>query len=431
MYGWARWSRAWLQTAGPSLLRAEFETGADGRFTSFAIVQEARAGHPELRPHHISVGLYCREPASDQPGGDEPGEGGRLARVRHTGVDVTGARTEVPELTGQPQPDLILLNDDDRGYAVIRFDPRSLQTLTQAVSQLGDSLARAVSWTALIDMARQAELPAPAFAAVVASQMGGEPAITIVHMLHMVAAQLVRLASPQDADRCTEELAGAAARLLTGAVPGSDHQLAWAQLLGWTATSPEQLDLISGLLDGRVTIAGLTVENDLRWGMLRRLAATGRAGDAEIDAELARDPSSAARRHAQACRAAIPDAGHKAAAWELLVHGDELGTDGVVEVARGFQVPGHAALLAPYAERYFAELPEIWASRGEHFRVLLGQALFPITAASPQLIARIDEFLADGARDPGLVRLLAEQRDVVQHALQSRSLSDAVSPVAG
>jgi aminopeptidase N len=405
----AQWSRAWLQTAGPSLLRAEFETDADGRFTSFAIVQEARAGHPELRPHHISVGLYSHE------------SGGRLARVRHAGVDVTGARTEVPELTGQPQPDLILLNDDDRGYAVIRFDERSLHTLTRAVSQLSDSLARAVSWTALIDMARQAELPAPAFAAVVAGQMGGEPAITIVHMLHMVAAQLVRLATPEDADRCTAELAGSAARLLTGAVPGSDHQLAWAQLLGWTATSPEQLDLISGLLDGRVTIAGLTVENDLRWGMLRRLAATGRAADAEIDAELARDPSSAARRHAQACRAAIPDAGHKAAAWELLVHGAELGTDGVVEVARGFQVPGHAALLAPYAERYFAELPEIWASRGEHFRVLLGQALFPITAASPQLIARIDEFLAEGPRDPGLVRLLAEQRDVVQHALQSRS----------
>ena len=46
------------------------------------------------------------------------------------------------------------------------------------------------------------------------------------------------------------QLADAGARLLLAAEPGSDHQLAWAQLLSWTATSPEQLDLIAGLLDG-------------------------------------------------------------------------------------------------------------------------------------------------------------------------------------
>ncbi|HEY1642166.1 MAG TPA: aminopeptidase N [Streptosporangiaceae bacterium] len=413
------WSGAWLQTAGPSLLLAEFETGPDGRFTSFAIVQEARAGHPEPRPHHISVGLYRREAGNGATSG-------RLALVQRTEADIAGPRTEMPGLTGQAQPDLILLNDDDRGYAVIRFDPRSLRTLTESVSELGDPLARAVAWTALIDMARQAELSLPAFAGILASQLSGEPAIVIVDVLHSVIAQLIRLASPADAARSTAELATAAARLLDDAAPGSDHQLAWAQLLSWTATTPGQLDLISGLLDGSVSVAGLSVQASLRWAMLRRLAGSGLAGDAEIDAELARDPASSARRHALACRAAIPDAVHKEAAWQLLAHGDELGTDGVLEVSRGFALPGHAALLAPYAERYFAELPGIWASRGEHFRVALGQALFPITAASPELVARIDEFLVSGEHDPGLVRLLTEQRDVTQRALRSRSLAGPV-----
>jgi len=49
-----------------------------------------------------------------------------------------------------------------------------------------------------------------------------------------------------------------------------------------------------------------------------RLAATGRAGDAEIDAELDRDRTDQGRRLALACRAAIPDAAHKARAWRLL-----------------------------------------------------------------------------------------------------------------
>lgn len=122
------------------------------------------------------------------------------------------------------------------------------------------------------------------------------------------------------------------------------------------------------------------------------------------------------------CRAAVPDAAHKAAAWRLLAESDELGVTGVSEVVRGFAQPEHASLLAPYTERYFDVLPAIWASRGEHFRAMLGQALFPATAASGELLARIDSFLAAEDRAPGLVRMLIERRDAVERALRSRDL---------
>ena len=78
------------------------------------------------------------------------------------------------------------------------------------------------------------------------------------------------------------------------------------------------------------------MDAELRWAILRRLAATGRAGDAEIDAELRRDATDAGRRHAAACRAAIPDAAHKAAAWHLLAETGELGALSVAEISRGF-----------------------------------------------------------------------------------------------
>jgi aminopeptidase N len=218
------------------------------------------------------------------------------------------------------------------------------------------------------------------------------------------------------------ELAAAGTRLLHAAEPGSDHQLAWAQLLSWTATTPEQVDLLAGLLDGSAEVPGLAVDAELRWAILRRLATLGRAGDAEIDAELAHDATDAGKRHATACRAAIPDAGHKAAAWHLLAETEDLGARGVAEAARGLIQPEHAALLAPYLDRYFEVLPAIWSSRGEHLRVLLGQVLFPHPAAAPELLARIDDFLAAEPRDPGLVRVLTEQRDLVQRALRSRAL---------
>ena len=46
----------------------------------------------------------------------------------------------------------------------------------------------------------------------------------------------------------------------------------------------------------------------------------------------------------------------------------------------------HAQLLAPYAEKYFAQLPTIWAAGAGCLRVLLGGDLFPYTAASPELL---------------------------------------------
>jgi aminopeptidase N len=409
----ASWSRAWLQTAGPNTLRPEFEVGADGAFTSFAVLQEAPAQHPTLRPHRLAVGLYSRAD-------------GALALTRRVEAAVAGARTELPELAGIAQPDLVLLNDGDLDYAVVRFDPRSLRNLTEGIGTLGDPLARAVCWSAAIDMLREAELPLPAFVRMLANGMGHERSVAVLQALHSVTDQVMTLAGdPAWVPEGKAELAAAGTRLLHAAEPGSDHQLAWAQLLSWTAATPDQLDLLAGLLDRSAELPGLAVDAELRWAILRRLAVTGRAGDAEIHAELRRDPTDAGTRHAAACRAAIPDAAHKAAAWHLLTETGELGALGAVECSRGFIQAEHAGLLAPYAERYFEALPAIWATRGEHIRVTLGRVLFPYPAASPDLPGRIDAFLAV-PRDPGLTRVLTETRDVVVRALRSRALPAAL-----
>jgi aminopeptidase N len=405
------WSKAWLQTAGPNTLRSQFTVAADGTFAEFAVLQEAPAEHPVLRPHHIAVGLYNRN------------DDGALVRTHRVEVDVAGPRTEVPELAGQPRPDLILLNDDDLGYALVRFDDRSLDTLTTSVGSFADSLPRAVCWSAVLDMVNHAELSVPAFVKILVAGMGSEPAVSVLQSLHMTASRLMSVtADPGWQSEGKQQLATAALSLLRAAEPGSDHQLAWMQLLSWTAVTPEQVDFVTGLLDGSVTVPGLTVDTELRWAFLRRLAVLGRAGDAQIDAELKRDATDAGRRHAAACRAAIPDAGHKAEAWRLMAESGELGHEGVMAVAGGFGQPEHAELLAPYADAYFAVLPVLWETRGEHLRRLLGNALFPQTAASPELLQRLDAFLAAQDRDPSMVRVLIERRDMIDRTLRSRAL---------
>jgi aminopeptidase N len=416
------WARLWLQTAGPNTLRPEFSVDEDRAFSSFAILQEAPPEHPTLRPHHIGIGLYNRVAAGAR-GSSPEASTDQLVRTYRVEVDISGERTETPELIGHPEPDLVLLNDEDLTYALVRFDGRSLATLTDSIGQFTDSLARTVCWSAALDMVQQAELSVPAFIRMVVAGMGKEPTISVLQTLHMTAARLMSVtADPKWLPEGKEQLASAAVPLLLAAEPGSDHQLAWAELLAWTAVTPEQLDLVAGLLDGSAEVPGLAVDTELRWALLQRLVATGRAGDAQIDAELERDATDAGRRHAAASRAAIPDAAHKDAAWRLLAESEELGHEGVTAVAASFGQPEHAELLAPYAEAYFQVLPDLWANRGEHLRRVLGDGLFPYFAASPQLVRRIDEFLAEADRDPAMVRLLIERRDIVERALRSRDL---------
>jgi aminopeptidase N len=406
------WSKAWLQTAGPNTLRSELAVGADGRFTDFAVLQEAATEHPTLRPHHIAIGFYNMN------------AGGALVRTHQVELDIAGARTEVPSLAGLEQPDLILLNDDDLGYAIVRFDDRSLATLTESIGAFRDSLARTVSWSAVLDMVQRAELSVPAFVKILIGGMSQEPAVSVLQILHITTARLMAVtADPRWLPSGKEQLATTALELLEAAEPGSDHQLAWMQLLGWTAVTPAQLDFIAGLLAGTVVVPGLAVDTELRWSLLRRLATMGRADDADIDAEFALDPTDAGRRHAAASRAAIPDAAHKAEAWRLVAQSQELGHEGVSAVAGAFGQPEHADLLVPYVDAYFELLPEIWESRGDHLKRLLGDGLFPYWAASPELLSRVDDFLAAEPRDPSMVRVLVERRDIIERALRSRELA--------
>jgi aminopeptidase N len=410
------WSKAWLETAGPNTVRSEFETGPDGRFTAFAVRQEAPAEHPVLRPHHIAIGLYDRRPAAD--GTTE------LVRTHRVELDVNGALTRVPELVGLAQPDLILLNDDDLGYVIVRFDDRSLATLTEAIGEFTDALPRTICWGAVADMVDQTELSVPDFIRIVAAGLPSEQSVSVLQHIQSATLGVLRtLADPAQVPALKEVLAARAMELLPAAEPASDHQLAWAQLLASTAVTQEQLDVVAGLLSGAVQFQGLAIDPELRWSLLARLAATGRAGTAEIEAELGRDTTDLGRRSAFAASASIPDAGHKAAAWRLVVESTELGLEDSGAVARGFNQPEHAALLAPYVDAYFAQLPVIWENREGLLRMSLGRMLFPYSAASSELLARIETFLAEPGHDAAMDRAVIEGRDIVTKALRSRSLS--------
>jgi aminopeptidase N len=400
----AGWSKQWLESAGVNTLRPDFTTGPDGTFTRFAVVQEAPPDHPVLRDHRIAVGLYDKTPAG-------------LTRRHRVETDISGERTVVAALAGERQPDLVLINDDDLTYAKIRLDARSLATLTESIGAFTESLPAALCWSAAWDMCRDAELAARAYLRLVLAGVGSVSDVSMAQTLLSQATMAVhRYADPAWRQTGLDLAARTLRGLLESAEPGSDAQLAYAQAFAQVAVSPEDLALLAGLLDGSVAIEGLAVDTELRWAFLRRLVTRGAAGEPQIEAELARDPTDAGERRAAACRAAVPTPAAKQAAWDLIISGT-LPNAMFRAVLSGFADPEHVELLRPYHQRYFQEVTRIWREWSSDMAQWFATNAYPI-ADTPDVIEATDELIARASPPPALRRLLVEGRDQLARALR-------------
>jgi aminopeptidase N len=403
-----QWSREWLQTAGVNTLRPEYELDDQGRFTTFAVRQEAVADYPVLRSHRIAIGLYDR---------DSNG----LVRRRRVETDISGEQTEIAELAGERRPDLVLLNDDDLTYAKIRLDDHSLGTLVQAIGEFRDPLPAALAWSAAWDMCRDAEMAARDYVRLVMLGVGSVTDISVAQTLLRQAGQAVRrFADPAWRDEGLEYMGDALHDLLMGADPGSDVQLAYAQALTGVAVADRHLNVVAGLLDGTVALDGLVVDTDLRWTLLHRLVSQGRAGREQIDAELARDATDAGERRAAAARAALPDVDNKRRTWDEIVAG-RLPNAMFRATLTGFVNPDQEELTAPYRDPFFDVLLDIWANWSSDMAKRFVAIGYTVCPTEQETIHVTDRYISRNSPPAALRRLLVEGRDDVARALRCRA----------
>ena len=401
------WSKAWLEAAGVNTLRPEFETDADGRFTSFAVLQEAPASHPVLRPHRVAIGLYDRT-------------GAGLARRRRIEVDVAGDRTELRELAGEQRPDLVLINDDDLTYAKVRLDQHSLRALISGIGEFTDSLPAALCWAAAWDMVRDAEMATRDYVSLVLSGIDSITDISVLQtVLRQAASATRRFADPAWREAGLAQLASALRDQLVRAEPGSDHQLSYAIAFVGIAAAPADLDLLAALLDGSTAIEALAIDTELRWRLLHRLVSRGAASTAKIDAEVERDRTDAGERHAATCRASIPEPEAKAAAWTELLSG-ALPNARFRATLAGFQDLDQDELLAPYAARFFDVVGDVWRDFSSDMAQRFAELAYPISVISQQALDAADEHITRTDPPAPLRRLLTEGRDDVARALRCR-----------
>ena len=406
------WSKLWLETAGVNTLRPELSVDADGVITAFAITQTAIAEQPTIRPHRLAVGFYNKVD-------------GKLIRVHRLELDIDGARTEVAELVGQKQPDLVLLNDDDLAYAKIRLDEKSWKTALEHLSAIDDSLARALIWGAAWDATRDGEANPRDFVRLVLSNIATETeSTTILTLLRQLVTTGNIYVAAENREATLVEIADGLLALARSAAAGSDIQLQLIKFFALFARTESQTAALRGMLSGAEKLAGLVIDADLRWELLTGLVVAGKAEEAEIDAELERDNTANGQKSAAAARAALPSADAKQRAWKQMVETDELSNALVNFASLGFGRVIDTDLLAPYVSKYFEAALGIWGSKTYKIAEYLLVNLYPVNLASQSLADATKKWLAetDLSDKAALRRMVVENLAGLERAIKAQAV---------
>ena len=390
------WADAWLLTTGVSTITLE----RDG--DDVALVQT------DPRPHRLALGLYALED-------------GRLVRRGAIDLDIAQERTVIaePAAGAVRVADLVLVNERDLTYAKARLDARSLAAVERAQATLPDTLSRGLVWSALWNAVRDGDLPAARYLEVV-RRHAVDPANTgllaglLANAQYAVEHYVPRAELPE-ARRAWLEATWSA---LQEADAASDGQLAWARAFAAAAAYDDaRAGDIRAMLDGRGP-AGLPLDPQLRWSLVTALVATGHAGEADIDAELARDDTAAGRTAAITARAARPDADVRAAAWRSAWSDLSLSNEHLDATIAGFRAGGRRDLAAPFDADYFARIREAWGARSIEIARRLVRGLFPET----EDLEAVDAWLEANQDAPGaLRRIVLEQRDHLARDLRVRA----------
>ncbi|WIE76556.1 aminopeptidase N [Curtobacterium sp. MCSS17_007] len=414
------WSKLWLETAGVNTLRPEIEVDESGVITSFAVLQEAPADHPTLRPHRLAIGVYGFATDESAPfGADTASAGGKLERTHRVEIDVDGARTEVPELVGVHRGDLVLLNDDDLAYAKIRLDEQSRRTAIEHLASIANPLARSIVWGAMWDATRDAESPASDYVRLVLGNIATETESTTIRTtLSQLLLTARSYVAPAKVDATVRTVGDTLWQLAASAEAGSDAQFQFVKFFAQIASTPEHVTTLQGLRDGSVTLQGLEIDTDLRWELLEGLVLAGAAGDAEVDAELAADKTASGEQAAARARATIPTAEGKLAAFSSLVDSAEAPNAIVRQTTVGFQHTNSPVVLEGLVSKYFDVLTRIWAERTYHIADTIVSGLYPAPLASVELRDAANAWLDAHPETPALRRIVSENLAGTERALR-------------
>ncbi|WP_030167582.1 aminopeptidase N [Streptomyces sp. NRRL S-813] len=396
------WADAWLRTTGVDTLTAS----TDARPGQWSLT----LGRDGSRPHRVTIGVYDRD-LSD----------GRTLTLRER-YETDVPQEAAPEPRPGIRPALVVPNDLDLTYAKVRLDDTSLETALRGLSGIPDALTRAVVWNTLRDMVRDGELAPADYLATAAAHLPEETDLALVQGVLAFARTHIadRYLTPDQRPTALATLTDLCRDLIRRTEDGDNPglRLIAVRHLIDVAAHP---DTIAAWLAEGIVPGGPELDPELRWRILARLAVLGATDETAIAAELHRDPSATGQEGAARCRAALPDADAKRAAWQAMFASDDLSNYLFTATAQGFWQPEQADLVQDYVPRFYEDSVTVAARRGPAIARAAGHWGFPAHAVDTDHLRLGQACLRDADPVPALRRTLVDQLDDLARALRVRT----------
>ncbi|NHN55606.1 aminopeptidase N [Calidifontibacter sp. DB0510] len=414
----ASWAQDWLHTSSPSVLTplpSVVEQGASERAPrrnpSLTLTQQCTdriTGRSILRPHRLDLGLYAVRD-------------GALTATATVPVTFSDDAVEVPI---ESAVDLVVVNDGDLDYGLVRLDDRSRETFVAHGSSLPNPLTRAVVWSSLWNECVDAEQSFVTFVDAFCAQAPLEQHPMILESLgSFIAEGLGSYLPAAERDRQAARAAGAARAAYEQADEGSEQQRAWATACALIGEHTDALrDVLATIATGTAPALGGNL--DLRWRAAQSLVARDAWTDEQIEELLRADDSMRGRTEALSARSGRPTPASREAVWARMFGEEQLSNDTQRALLAGFARSG--ARIADFGEAYLAMLREVWTrypqSMAERYvRAMPAPDLAEGDVDSHPFLRQVGQLAEDPSLPEALRREIALQLDDAQRALRAQA----------
>jgi aminopeptidase N len=389
-----------------------------------------RPGMPIITQRVILHGTSWELELSQAPAQSLSGTAPWPIRTQLLIVDSAGASRVVPELLrarttvlGFPghAPAFVFANAGDEAYALVHLDSASTRWAEQHVGSIADPLQKAMTWGALWDLVRDAQLAPDRFARVALRELPNE---RDDQLAPFIVGRLARAVDGYACDTTKAELRPETERVLAAAAADASRSYSVRKsqldaLIG-LAKSPAMLTHLDAALDS-TTVLGLPLRAPTRWAIVTHLASLNApSARARLAAESRRDSTSEGKRRAFVAGAAWPDAEVKADYWHRYFADSTLNEDWVTASLGAFNDPDQEALTRRYLVPALDSLP--WVQRNRRI-FFLGSWLGSFIGGqrSAESLALVERFLGAHAAWPHDLReKILQSEDELERTVKIR-----------
>ncbi|WDD98859.1 aminopeptidase N [Thalassomonas actiniarum] len=406
-----QWKQDWLYHAGVNTIRADYQC-RQGKISRFALKQSTQEGIPTLREQKVQLGLFN----SDNK---------QLKLTGKLAVTYKGAVTQVDELIGRQCPELVYPNYQDWGFVKVNLDQRSFNTAKQQLSRVADPLLRSMLWQSLWDSVRDGQLALNEYLEIALLNIEQEQDYTILGQVLSQISQgknyLNRIYGPKHSlvQAVSEQLEQLSWRATLANKADRNKLRRWFSYYRTFASSPQALDKLLKLLQGKTAVDNLEIDQDKRWQIIGQLSRFQHPQAGElIEQELARDNSDSGQKSALYARVIVPDAKVKAAWLEKIQSGNSDLPFSKLRTAMNGLYPAEQNQLAEQtAQQRLATLAQMDKDNNPVFMRSYARRLIPATCSEAS-VKRLDVAIENSAAlSAGTQRRLLEAHQEDQRCL--------------